>query len=106
MLRYIPFFILLTSLYCYGELILTTTILNSDVTDSRNVRSYVPLSVDILRTNGIIMELILNITNVVQDAKEIDLNVYDIFYTTNLIELPKTNSVVIQKLITVPTDSD
>lgn len=106
MLRYIPFFILLTSLYCYGELILTTTILNSDVTDSRNVRSYVPLSVDILRTNGIIMELILNITNVVQDAKEIDLNVYDIFYTTNLTELPKTNSVVIQKPIMAPIDTD
>lgn len=106
MLRYIPFFILLTSLYCYGELILTTTILNSDITDSRNVRTYVPLSVDILRTNGIIMELTLNITNLVQDAKEIDLNVYDIFYTTNLTELPKTNSVVIQKPIMAPIDTD
>lgn len=104
MLWYIPFFILLTSLYCNGELILTTTILNSDVTDSRNIRTLVPLSVDILRTNGIIMELTLNITNVVQDAKEIDLNVYDIFYTTNLTELPKTNLVIIQKLIPAPID--
>jgi len=106
MLRYIPFFILLTSLYCYGQLVLTTTICNSYVINTGDTRTYLPLSIDILRTNGIIIELTLNITNVAQDVKEIDLNVYDIFYTTNLTELPKTNSVVIEKLITVPTDTN
>ena len=33
------------------------------------------------------------ITNVVQTAREIDLNVYDLFYTTNLIEIIKNYEV-------------
>lgn len=91
--KYIPFFILFASLCCYGQFVTTITKLNSEVTDNRNIRVYVPISVDVVRSNGIIVEISMYITNVVQTATEIDLNVYDLFYTTNLVEIIKNYEV-------------
>ncbi len=86
-----------------AQVVTNTAVLYSTVTQADNsVVPSVPIPVTIVRTNGKIAELSLNISNVSQNAKIVNLRVYELIYTTNVVETPlqETNSVVVTPPVT------
>jgi hypothetical protein len=76
-----------------AQVVTNTATLYSSVTQADNtVVPSVPIPITIVRTNGRIAEISLNIGNVSQNAKQINLRVYELIYTTNVVESPLTNS--------------
>jgi hypothetical protein len=76
-----------------AQVVTNTATLYSSVTQADNtIVPSVPIPITIVRTNGRIAEISLNIGNVSQNAKQINLRVYELIYTTNVVESPLTNS--------------
>ena len=70
-----------------AQVVTNTAVLYSTVTQADNsVVPSVPIPVTIVRTNGKIAELSLNISNVSQNAKIVNLRVYELIYTTMLLK--------------------
>jgi hypothetical protein len=80
---------LLSILKLNAQTVTNTAILYSSVTQADNtIAPSVPIPITIVRTNGRIVELSLNISNVSQNAQKINLRVYELIYTTNVVETP------------------
>ena len=75
-----------------AQVVTNTATLYSNVTQADNSVITVPIPITIVRTNGRIAELSLNISNVSQNAQKINLRVYELIYTTNVVETLLTNS--------------
>ena len=75
-----------------AQVVTNTAVLHSTVTQSDNSTIPVSIPVEIVRTNGRIAELRLNISNVAANAKFVNLRVYELIYTTNVIETPIADS--------------
>ena len=89
-----------------AQVVTNTAVLYSTVTQADNtLLPSVPISITVVRTNGKISELSLNISNVSQNAKFINLRVYELIYTTNVVETVLTNAIVSggTNIITDPT---
>jgi len=78
----------------YSQVVTNTATLYSNITQADNSIITVPIPITIVRTNGRIAELSLNISNVSQNAQKINLRVYELIYTTNVVETPLTNTIV------------
>jgi hypothetical protein len=93
-MRWIKFLIisLFFVINLYSQVVTNTATLYSNVTQADNSIITVPIPITIVRTNGRIAELSLNISNVSQNAQKINLRVYELIYTTNVVETPLTNS--------------
>lgn len=75
-----------------AQVVTNTAVLSSIVTQSDNTTVPIQIPVDVVRTNGRIAELRLNISNVASNAKLINLRVYELIYTTNVVETPIADS--------------
>lgn len=75
-----------------AQVVTNTAVLHSTVTQSNNSTIPVSIPVEIVRTNGRIAELRLNISNVAANAKFVNLRVYELIYTTNVVETPIADS--------------
>ena len=68
-----------------AQVITNTATLYSNVTQADNSVITVPIPITVVRTNGRIAELSLNISNVSQNAQKINLRVYYLIYTTLVV---------------------
>ena len=75
-----------------AQVVTNTAVLSSIVTQSDNTTVPIQIPVDVVRTNGRIAELRVNISNVASNAKLINLRVYELIYTTNVVETPIADS--------------
>lgn len=75
-----------------AQVITNTAVLSSVITQSDNTTLSTQIPIEVVRTNGRIAELRINISSVASNAKFVNLRVYELIYTTNIVETPIADS--------------
>ena len=75
-----------------AQVVTNTAVLYSSITQADNTIVSVPIPIEVVRTDGKVAELRLNIGNVSASAKLLNLRVYELIYTTNVVETPLVTS--------------
>lgn len=90
-----------------SQTITNTATLNGSFSEPNGQSVTVSIPVDIVRSNGKILELHLNISNVTQTATTLNLRVYELLYTSNVVETPKVEPpIVTPPPVTPPPDTN
>jgi len=93
-----------STLQTFSQTITNTATLYGTFNEANGQTIPVSIPVDIVRSNGKIQELQLNISNVTQTATSLNLRVYELLYTTNIVESPKTNPPIVVNPPTTTTN--
>lgn len=91
----------------FSQTITNTATLYGKFSEPTGQSVSVSIPVDIVRSNGKILELHLNISNVTQTATTLNLRVYELLYTSNVVETPKLDPVIVTPPpVTPPPDTN